>query len=252
MLELVTLRARSDLRGQVFSDKIQGSWPEFMLHDPVADLYFTDAALNAYLDTAFAIIDSADPTTAVGRAFAVPFSFGELPHRMELPASGWDGIIRWAHHDRVIGRPLNAVSALEITILPSYRGQGASRVILDAMRQHVQSLGYQHMFAPVRPTTKHLEPLTSMVEFVNRRGEGGLPADPWLRVHARAGGEIVKIAPASMVISGSVNDWSRWAGMSFPRSGDVVVPGALVPVHVSLEQDHIVYVEPNVWIRHVV
>ena len=120
------------------------------------------------------------------------------------------------------------------------------------MRQHVRLLGYRHMFAPVRPTTKHLEPLTPMAAFVARRDEDGLPADPWLRVHARAGGEIVKIAPASMVISASVNQWSRWTGMSFPSSGDMIVPGALVPVHVSLEQDHVVYVEPNVWIRHVI
>jgi len=28
------------------------------------------------------------------------------------------------------------------------------------------------------------------------------------------------------------------------------VPGALVPVHVDLVQDHAVYVEPNVWMVH--
>ena len=76
------------------------------------------------------------------------------------------------------------------------------------------------------------------------------PADPWLRVHVLVGGEIVKVAPASMVIAGSIAEWSRWAGMSFMASGEVAVPGALVPVHVSLEQDHAVYVEPNVWVRH--
>lgn len=38
--------------------------------------------------------------------------------------------------------------------------------------------------------------------------------------------------------------------MDFAASGQVAVPGALAPVHVSLEQDHGVYVEPNVWVRH--
>jgi hypothetical protein len=41
-----------------------------------------------------------------------------------------------------------------------------------------------------------------------------------------------------------------WTGLEFERSGDAVVPGALVPIHVSLEQDHAVYVEPNVWVHH--
>jgi len=34
------------------------------------------------------------------------------------------------------------------------------------------------------------------------------------------------------------------------ESGAVVVPGALSPIHVSREQDHAVYIEPNVWVHH--
>jgi len=250
MLELVTLRARPDLRPQIFSGTIQAVWPEYMQHDPTAMLYFAEPHLDFYLDTVFAIIDPVAPDIAVGRAFAVPFVFGDLPDRMELPDAGWDGVIRWAHRDRTLGRPANALSALEITLIPERRGQGASRIILDAMRDHARILGYRHMFAPVRPTAKHLEPFTPIGDYVRRRTADGLPADPWLRVHIRAGGEIVKLAPASMVIPGSIAEWSRWASMSFPASGQVEVLGALVPVHVSLEQDHAVYVEPNVWVRH--
>jgi hypothetical protein len=108
------------------------------------------------------------------------------------------------------------------------------------------------MFAPVRPTVKALEPLTPMAEYIARTREDGLPTDPWLRVHIRAGGRIEKVAPTSMVVPGTIADWRRWTGMEFAASGPTVVPGALVPVHVSLEHDHAVYVEPNVWVRHVV
>ena len=34
-------------------------------------------------------------------------------------------------------------------------------------------------------------------------------------------------------------------------AGDVIVPEALVPVHCDAEHDHAVYVEPNVWVEHV-
>lgn len=252
MLEVVTLRARPDLRSQVFSAAIQSAWPEFMRHDPIAELYFSDGHLDAYLDLAFAIVDSADPNIAVGRAFAVPFAFGETQDRARLPDTGWDGVILWAHHDRMNARPANAVSALEIMLLPSHRGQGASRLVLDAMRRQVRALGYRHMFAPVRPTSRHLEPTTPMADFVARVGADGLPADPWLRVHARAGGTIVGIAPRSMVIHGSLQDWRAWTGLPLLRSGPAIVPGALVPIQVSVEHDHAVYVEPNVWVRHIV
>ncbi|MGB3635742.1 MAG: hypothetical protein WA982_17030 [Rubrobacteraceae bacterium] len=74
--------------------------------------------------------------------------------------------------------------------------------------------------------------------------------DPWLRVHASLGGRVIGIAPRSMVISGKVSDWKEWAGMSFPHSGEYIVPGALHPVVIDLERDLGVYEEPNVWVQH--
>src|SRR4051794_41134233 len=181
MLELVPLRARPDLLAQVFSGAIQGAWPEFMQHDPTAHLYFGRPYLDGYLDTAFAVIDPARPDVAVGRAFAVPFALDGVPDRGDLPDSGWDGVIRWAHTDRALGRPTDAPSALDITLLPALRGRGASRVVLDALRARAGALGYRHMFAPVRPTAKHLEPSTPIGDYVGRRTAEGLPTDPWLR-----------------------------------------------------------------------
>ncbi|MGO9503211.1 MAG: hypothetical protein ACLPUO_16930 [Streptosporangiaceae bacterium] len=82
-----------------------------------------------------------------------------------------------------------------------------------------------------------------------RRGDG-LPADPWLRVHARARGRILRVAPASMVMAGSLAEWRSWTGLPFDRTGEVIVPDALVPVHCDTEHDHAVYVEPSVWVEH--
>jgi GNAT superfamily N-acetyltransferase len=251
MLKLVSLRVCPNLRQQVFSGAIQASWPAFMQEDPAADLFFAQPHLDACLDTAFAVVDPAQPEVAVGRAFAVSFTFGRTG-REELPDAGWDGVVRWAHADRALGRKVNALSALEITLLPSQRGRGASRVVLNAMREYAHYMGLRYMFAPVRPTAKANEPHTPMAEYAARTREDGLPTDPWLRVHVRAGGRIEKVAPTSMVVPGTLADWRRWTGMAFDTSGLVVVPGALTPVHVSLEQDHAVYVEPNVWVRHVI
>ena len=245
-LEIFTLRERPDLRPLIFASELDLVWPEFMRHDPVAQLYFAPSILDHYLDYAFAGVAGGK---VVARAFSVPFAF-HIDGRAELPDGGWDEVIRWAHDDRMTGRAPNVLSALEISLLPEARGGGNSRALLDAMKACAKANGFAEMFAPVRPNQKHLHPLMPMREYVDTMGADGFPADSWLRTHFRAGARLVKIAPYSMTIVGSVAEWSRWTGMSFDRSGEVAIAGALVPVTVSLEHDYAVYVEPNVWVRY--
>jgi GNAT superfamily N-acetyltransferase len=247
-LELVPLSARPDCVPLLFGPALRSLWPEFMMHDTVADLYFDTPQFDRYQDFAFAIIDPARPEAPVGRSFSVPFHFGG--DRAELPDSGWDGVIRWAHQDAMQGRPPNALSALEITLLPSHRGQGQSAVVLEAMRRHATAHWLGRMFAPVRPTAKSREPFLPMAEYLARRTADGFSVDPWVRTHERIGGRIVKIAPTSMVIPGTLAEWRSWTGLPLTESGPVAIEGGLTPLHVSVEQDHAVYVEPNVWIEH--
>lgn len=247
-VELVPLSTRPDLIPAVFAPAMQRLWPECMLHDPVADLYFAEAAFARYLDFAYAILDPAQPGAPVGRSFSVPFHFGG--DRVELPDAGWDGVIRWAHEDWLAGRAANALSALEITLLPTHRGQGQSAVILQAMRRHAVAHGLGRLFAPVRPTAKHREPFLPMAEYLARRTAEGFSTDPWVRTHERIGGRVIKIAPTSMVIPGTLAEWRSWTGLPLDASGPVAIEGGLTPLHVSVEQDHAVYVEPNVWIEH--
>ena len=245
-LEIFSLRERPELRSRMFSPELDSVWPEFMRHDPVAHLYFAPSMLDWYCDCAFAgLIDG----KVVARAFSVPFAFN-TEGRAELPDGGWDQIIRWAHDDRMTGRAPNVLSALEISLLPEARGGGNSPALLDAMKACAKAHGFAELFAPVRPNQKHLHPWMPMRDYVNTVRSDGLPADPWLRTHLRAGARLVKISPYSMTIVGSIADWSLWTGISFDRSGDIPVAGALVPVMVSLEQDYAVYVEPNVWVRY--
>src|SRR3954471_280445 len=114
MLELVPLRIHPDLRAQVFAEPFMALCPTFVVKDPTADLFFEQPHFDACLDTAFAIVDPARPDVAVGRAFAVPFALDGVAGRDALPDAGWDGVIRWAHGDRALGRPADALSALEI------------------------------------------------------------------------------------------------------------------------------------------
>lgn len=133
---------------------------------------------------------------------------------------------------------------------PTHQGTGLSSALLRAARDNVQRLGLRHLFGPVRPTGKSHEPRTPMAEYIARVRSDGLPADPWLRVHIRFGARVVKVCPVSMTVPGTLAQWRGWTGLPLERSGLIDVPGALTPVHVSVEHDHAVYIEPNVWVHH--
>ena len=74
--------------------------------------------------------------------------------------------------------------------------------------------------------------------------------DPWIRTHQRMGATILRTAPNSLVIAGTVAEWEAWGQMPFPASGAYVVPGALNLVEVDRKADRAVYREENLWMRH--
>ncbi len=89
-----------------------------------------------------------------------------------------------------------------------------------------------------------------MARYLLRIRDDGLPTDPWLRVHVRAGGRIVGVAPRSMTVVEPLSSWRAWTGLPFDRPGPVPVPHALVPVYCHPDRDLACYVEPNVWVHH--
>ncbi|MFF8846651.1 N-acetyltransferase [Streptomyces sp. NPDC015127] len=244
-LTITTLAERPELQGPLW--QMLDTWDEFVTHDPVgwANIGRIVAELPEY------VLVATDPEgRVVARAFSVPLAL-DTDGRRELPERGWDQVVLWAFSDLRHGRKPDVVSAIEITVATDRQGQGISGLMLAAMRDNVRRLGFAELIAPVRPSAKSAEPQASIHEYAFRtRPSDGLPHDPWLRVHVRAGGVVEKVAPASMTVSGSVAEWRKWTGLPFDTSGEVEVPGALVPVHVEAERGYAVYVEPNVWVRH--
>ena len=240
-IEIVTLTERPELHSAIWD--MPTGWPPFMLEDPVASLMGRLPLLFPELQ--FAALDGDE---VVGYVHAAAFAWDG--DRDSLPDRGWDAIMLQAFRDHDRGNEATAATLLEATVRPDRRGGGLSSTLLVGVRDRCRELGYGALFGPVRPTHKSLEPTTPMAEYIARLRPDGLPEDPWLRVHTRLGAQIVKIAPASMTIGGSLAQWRTWTGLPFDRSGEVIVPGALVPVHASVEHDHAVYVEPNVWMVH--
>lgn len=247
-LRIVTLAERPTLKSAFVNEEAE-PWPGFMNEDPMAALYYSDVR-TAHPEYALIAYDAAAPDQAIARAYCVPFAWEGDPARGELPEDGWDGVIRRSARDRQADRKPNLVSALEITVAKNLQGTGLSARMLAAMRENAKRLGFEHLVAPVRPNRKHLLPDMPIDQYAALVREDGLPHDPWLRVHLRAGGRIVATCKRAMVIPGTLQEWRTWTGLPFDESGSVVVPDALVPVQCSVEHDYAVYVEPGVWVHH--
>ena len=247
-LVIASIADRPDLADRFYD--FDGLWPRFMQQDPIGSLYYARAT-TTYAAYSLVALDASDPDgPPVARSSSIPFAMGEDIGRPALPDDGWDGVIGWAWLDEVAGRAPTHVSALEVAIRPDLRGTGLAAVMLEAKRQNLARMGFTDLFAPVRPSLKTREPHTPMVGYAARVREDGLPEDPWLRLHVRAGAAIVGVCPRAMTISGTLAEWREWTGLPFNAPGDVVVPFALNPVHCSVEHDHAVYVEPGVWVHH--
>jgi hypothetical protein len=219
-------------------------WPPFMLHDPVAG-EFWNYLYSEWPDYQFALLKG-DSVVAIGNSVPVfwDHSFADLPE------SGWDWILPKALGDLNSNRKANLQVALQIMIPAEYQGRGLSAHAVRAMKGIGLERGYSNLVVPVRPTQKCRFPRESMEEYLCRRDENGLPFDPWLRVHVRLGGKVINICHRSMEIRGKLNDWCKWTGIMFQEDGGHVVPGALVPVDVDVQNGLATYVEPNVWLLH--
>jgi len=209
-------------------------WPPFMGQDQVVQAFWP-RLYEVYADFQLWVLDG---KRTVAYACTLPVRWDGIPEPRGLD---------WAMTNGVAGDPSD-LCAIVVGVLPEYRGQGLSATLLRRMAGLASAHGLDCMIAPVRPTWKERYPLTPIDRYILWRREDGLPYDPWLRTHERLGAEILDLAPRSMCVTGSREEWEEWTGLQFPEDGDYVVPGALVPVR--FEGGRGTYVEPNVWMRH--
>jgi len=222
------------------------TWPDFMRNDEVAAALLLPVIETFPHLNVLATLDGLQ----VARGMAVPFALHADRRKGALPAAGWDRVLVWAFRDLANGRVPDTVSALEVTVHADHVAKGLSRRMIGAMREAAAAAGFTELVAPVRPSEKHKQLRLPMAEYVALTRDDGLPMDAWLRTHVRAGAVLDSIAPTSMVITGTLEEWRNWTGQPFQSPGEVEVPGALVPVLCVPRHDYAVYVEPNVWMRH--
>jgi GNAT superfamily N-acetyltransferase len=235
------LSERPDLIEQAHA--LNGSaWPEPLYHGGTGEYW--GQLFEIFLDYQIVFCE-ADRVIAVGHTIPVQWA-GTLD---DLPA-GWDGVIERGVVQHEAGVVPNTLSALAAVIAPDYKGKGLSTQIIEAMGQVAKTHGFMTLIAPVRPNQKALYPLTAMERYLEWQTDKQAPFDAWIRTHWKMGATILKIAPQSMTIKGTVAEWEQWTGLKFPDGGEYVVTGMVSPVRIDRGENLGVYYDANVWMKH--
>jgi GNAT superfamily N-acetyltransferase len=238
-VQVFTWAERPDLAAR--TDEVEDTFAEFVHHGDVTTLHWAKLG-EQLLDLQLVLYDDERDVVA-GRGHTIPAST-----RDGLPG-GVDDLLERRFGGGPAEEP-DVLSALLAVVDRRRQGEGLSALLIEGMRRIAAAAGLAALIAPVRPTLKQDYPLIPMERYVRWVREDGLPWDPWIRLHARLGAELLEVCPESMRITGTVDEWAEWTGLAFPDDGDYVVPGALVPVR--FEGGIGVYAEPNVWMRHAV
>lgn len=237
-MKTVTVAERPDL--------VEPGWvatrdtlPEYNDHGDVLNRYWSRLT-EERPEFQFHIVEGDD---ILARARSIPVRWDG---RVEDLPAGIDGAIARGFDEG----GANVLCALVIMVPRDRQTGGLSAVAVEAMREIARGHGLEALIAPVRPNWKERYPLVPIEQYASWRRSDGLLFDPWMRVHERLGATILKPEPRSLRITGTINEWQEWTGMTFPASGNYWFPHGLTTVAIDRAANRGSYWEPNVWMRH--
>jgi GNAT superfamily N-acetyltransferase len=240
-MEIVTVAERPDLT-ELGWELTADAFPEYNNHGDVLNVYW-DRLTEERPEFQFHLIG--DDGEILARARSLPVRWDG---RVEDLPAGIDGAIARGFDEE----SANVLCAMVIMVPRNRQGRGLSAVAVQAMRELARRHGLTALIAPVRPNWKERYPLVPIEDYAAWRRPDGFLFDPWMRVHERVGGTVLKPEPHSMRITGSIAEWENWTRMAFPDSGDYWFPGGLAIVTIDRNADTGSYWEPNVWMQHAV
>lgn len=223
----------------------RNQWPEFVYHDELERRYpYARRVETHFRDLHIFLLEDG---RVVAGGWGVSLAWDGTPD--DLP-EGYRSALAQSFADHEQGRAVNTLSFMAAAVAEAHHGRGLAVRVLESLMERGAAAGLTHVIAPIRPTWKHRHPRVPMAEYATWTRDDGLSSDPWIRTHQRMGATIIKAAPNSIVVTGTLTDWEAWTAMRFPASGSYSVPGALNPVEVDRERDIATYREENLWVQH--
>lgn len=220
-------------------------WPEYNLHGDQLNRCW-GRLFDDFPEFQFVLYDE-ERQEVIAEGHTMPCEWDRTSGGL---GDGIDAVIAGALEARDARRPPTALCAMAAEVRPRFQGGGLAARMLDVMADLARGAGLAHLIAPLRPSLKDRYPITPIDEYVRWTRDDGQPFDPWIRIHTRRGGQIVRAIPHSMLITGTVSEWEEWTEMPFPGDGRYTFPAGLATVEINHAEDRGTYWEPNVWVVH--
>jgi len=152
---IVTINKRPDLLTGV-KEVTRTTWPQFMLHDSIGNLYWSDL-YQTFPQFQFACIDgNTERVIAVGNSLPLAWE----SEFQNLPDDGWDWALAQGFKDHASDQTAKVLCALSVAIANPFRGKGISGQMVATMQSIAKANGLASVIAPVRPSLKSRYPLS--------------------------------------------------------------------------------------------
>ncbi len=208
-LEIVTASTRSDLEEEVAS-AFRQRWPEFIFHDPVPPQYMP--RVGDYFGD-FDILVLIDGRVAAG-GWGVPFAWdGTID---DLP-EGYDSALVRSVEDHEARRTPTAFSFMAAAVHPDHDKRGLAAQVAGLPGRAGRCRRHRPRRRADQTDLEGGTRTCRWAEYATWVREDGLSVDPWIRTHQRMGARILKVAPDSMVIPGTVDGVGAVGGHALPR-----------------------------------
>lgn len=223
-----------------------GAFPEFMYHNQIINDYWEEL-YNLFKRYQYVLCDPKDDSVlALGNSFPL---FWEEPFT-KLPDDGIEWALKTAVEQASADLKPNVLCAFQIIVDEESRGQGLSYKAVEAMIDIADRNLFRSLVAPVRPIDKVEFPMMTMEDYIDLKNEDSSIFDDWIRVHLKMGGQLARICHRSFTVEASIEEWEEWTEMTFPESGQNVIPGGIAPLYIDRPAGSGLYIEPNIWIHH--
>ncbi|WP_204106393.1 MULTISPECIES: GNAT family N-acetyltransferase [Spirulina sp. CCY15215] len=231
---------------QEVNSVLRHSYPRFLIEDLIDFPEWRDLH-SLYPEFQFGLVETeSQKMVAQGSCLPIPWDRS----LEELPNTGCDWILTAGLQGKENNTQPTILGGVSLTILPEYRGRGLSKYLLDYMQELARSYQFPALILAVRPTLKHLYPLTPIVRYIQWKNEAGLMFDPWLRVNLKYGAKLLGICDRSTEIIEPISYWEKTTQMHFPDTGKYIIPGGIIPLEIDRKTSQGYYIEPNIWISY--